>query len=210
MVKFIRQFVIIQARYIYTVGSTTVLLCRRLAQHVNSYNKSKYTSCKEILDGSNFSIVLIEKVECETKEELLKRERHHIELIECINKRCPIVSVEEAKERNSKNQKEYYNNNKEAILEKKKEYRNNNKEVILEYHKEYRQLNKEAILEQQKEYRQLNKDKIALRDKEYYINNKDSIAQKQKEQQLKRKKEKQAEIDKAIEELHIAVERVPE
>jgi len=67
------------------IGSTTVLLCRRLAGHVNAYNKSKYSSSKEILDGGNYSIVLIENVVCETKEQLLKRERYYIESIECVN-----------------------------------------------------------------------------------------------------------------------------
>jgi len=79
---------------------TIVLLCKRLAGHVNAYRKGKYTSSKEILDGGNYSIVLIENVECDTKEQLLKRERQFIETIECVNKcKRPIVSMEETKER---------------------------------------------------------------------------------------------------------------
>ena len=68
------------------IGSTTVLLCKRLAGHVNAYRKGKYTSSKEILDGGNYSIVLIENMECDTKEQLLQKERHYIESIECVNK----------------------------------------------------------------------------------------------------------------------------
>ena len=70
---------------------------------------------------------MIENIECGTKEDLLKRERHYIESIECVNKNRPIISVEE--------KKEYYNNNKEAIVEKKKEHYNNNKEQIAQYKK---------------------------------------------------------------------------
>ena len=60
--------------------------------------RGTFTSSKEILDGGNYSIVLIENVECDTKEQLLKRERHYIESIECLNKRRPIISSEEEKE----------------------------------------------------------------------------------------------------------------
>jgi len=62
-------------------------------------------------------------------------------------------------------------------------------------HQNYYQLNKQAISEYQKEYNQLNKDKIALKDKEY---------------RLKQKQLKQQAIEQAIQDLHIAVERVPE
>ena len=160
------------------IGSTTVLLCRRLAGHVLDNKRGKTTSCKDILDGGNFSIVLIENLECDTKEQLLKRERHYIESTICVNKYCPIVSVEEAKERDSKNMKEYYKTNKEEILQHKKEYYEKNKEYIKEKH---------------------NNVEIALKKKAY-----------DKEYRLKRKQEKQQAIEQAIEELHIAVERVPE
>jgi len=173
------------------IGSTTVLLCKRLAGHVNDNKRGKYTSSKEILDGGNYCIVLIENLECETKEQLLKRERYYIESLECVNKcKRPIVSVDEKKEK----LKEYLINNKDKISQQKKEYNINNKEAIAEYKKEYRINNKEAIAECKKEYRQLNKDKISQQKKEY---------------RLKKKQEKQKAIELAIEELHIAVERVP-
>jgi len=173
------------------IGSTTVLLCKRLASHVNAYRKGKYTSSKEILDGGNYSTVLIENMECDTKEQLLRKERHYIESIECVNKYRPIVSVEEKKEK----EKEYKQLNKEAIVEQKKQYYNKNKEQISEQMKEYYNNNKERYNNNNKEYRQLNKEKIAQYKKEY---------------RLKQKQERQTAIEKAIEELHIAVERVPQ
>ena len=173
------------------IGSTTVLLCKRLASHVNAYRKGKYTSSKEILDGGNYSTVLIENMECDTKEQLLRKERHYIESIERVNKYRPIVSVEEKKEK----EKEYKQLNKEAIVEQKKQYYNKNKEQISEQMKEYYNNNKERYNNNNKEYRQLNKEKIAQYKKEY---------------RLKQKQERQTAIEKAIEELHIAVERVPQ
>jgi len=180
------------------IGSTTVLLCKRLAGHVNKYKRGVYTSSKEILEGGNYSIVLIENVECDTKEQLLKKERYYIESTKCVNKRHPITSIEEKKEQ----AKEYKQLNKEAIAEYSnkyyKEYKQLNKEEIAEYQKEYHINNKEQIAERKKEYRQLNKTSIALKDK-----------QRKKEYRLKSKQEKQQAIEQAIEELHIAVERVP-
>ena len=39
------------------IGSTTVLLCKRLAGHVNAYKKDKGTSSKEIIASGNYNIV---------------------------------------------------------------------------------------------------------------------------------------------------------
>ena len=51
----------------------------------------------------------------------------------------------------SEQQKEYYQNNKEAISERQKKYRQNNKEALNEQSKEYYQNNKEVMKKQGKE-----------------------------------------------------------
>ena len=48
----------------------------------------------------------------------------------------------------------YYENNKETILEHQKQYYENNKETILEQRKQYYENNKETIAEQRKQYRE--------------------------------------------------------
>ena len=141
-------------------------------------------------------------MECDTKEQLLRKERHYNESIECVNKYRPIVSVEEKKEK----EKEYKQLNKEAIVEQKKQYYNKNKEQISEQMKEYYNNNKE----QAKEYYNNNKERYNNNNKEYRQLNKEKIAQYKKEYRLKQKQERQTAIEKAIEELHIAVERVPQ
>ena len=134
------------------VGSTTKqYLSQRLDSHRSKFkgwkngNHKEYTTSFKVLENDNFTIVLLELVNCETKDQLTARERFYIESNVCVNKNIP-----------TRTQKEY----DEANKEKKKEYRETNKEQITEYQKEYRETNKEAIAENQKEYRESNKEKI--------------------------------------------------
>jgi hypothetical protein len=127
------------------IGSTCQPLHQRLAGHVRSYNKDKYYSSSEIIAGGNYSIILIEEYQCQNKQQLLRKEREYIESLECVNKRCPISSDDEKKEK----RKEYREINKKAI----QEWRDINKETRLQKQREYHQLNRENILEKQKQYK---------------------------------------------------------
>jgi hypothetical protein len=62
----------------------------------------------------NCKIVLVEEVECKSKEDLHKRERYYIENNECVNKYIPGRTRKET-------QKEYRDANKEIIKEKNNE-----------------------------------------------------------------------------------------
>ena len=149
------------------IGSTCTELRKRLHQH-----KRKGNTCMT-KDFINPSIFLIEDYPCERKEQLLMRERHFMETMECVNMVRPIVSREEKLEEN----KEYREKNKEKLNKYIKEYREKNKE----YMKEYREKNKEKIKEYNKEYnkeyRQKNKEYM----KEYYQHNKDEINRQRRE-----------------------------
>ena len=61
-----------------------------------------------------------------------------------------VLSAEEKKLK----RKEYYEKNKEKLLQKRKAYRENNKEHIAEYNKEYYEKNKEKLAEYDKNYNQ--------------------------------------------------------
>ena len=63
--------------------------------------------------------------------------------------------------------KEYYQVNKDKILESQKEYYETNKDKRLEYQKQYYETNKDNRLEYQKEYYETNKDRIREYLKEY-------------------------------------------
>ena len=109
--------VICETGLIY-IGSTTQTLKERLRQH-----KKDVCRCK---DFKNPKIELIENYECESKKELLTKERYYIESIECVNNQTPLQT-----------RKEYYIKNKDRLCKERKEIYEKNKEVILKRNKEY-------------------------------------------------------------------------
>ena len=121
------------------VGSTTqTYLCQRLQGHVKNYKqylkgaKNKYMTSFIILENRNYDILLLENVECNTKDELKVRERHYIETLKCVNKNIPGRSF-----------KEYYDANPEYNKQRNKKYDEENKEK----RQQYRMDNKDKILE---------------------------------------------------------------
>jgi hypothetical protein len=165
------------------IGSTCEpTLARRLAGHRGSYNdyikgKVKYTmSSFKVLENSNYEIILIEIVNCLSKDELHSKERFYIESIECVNKNIP-----------SRTQQEYYEDNKESIIKHVADYYKEHQTEKLNYAKEYATLNKPKILEYKKEYRINNKEKISEYKKLFQINNKDKIKEAKAQAYLKKK-----------------------
>ena len=137
------------------IGSTVQPLYKRCFQHKCTYTrylngKYHYVTSFEIVKYDDCEIILIEECPCENVEQLRARERHFIELLDCVNKRIP-----------GRNKKEYYEDNKEKVLERRKKYYEDNKEKLLECHKKYYEDNKEKIADQNAGYYQANKEKIA-------------------------------------------------
>ena len=181
------------------IGSTTQSLTSRLGQHKCNYkrflNGLKLTdSVFEVLENSDYVIILIENFNCNSKKDLFIRERYYIEKTECVNKNLPIRTRKEYCEANKERKKQYdkihKELNKNSIKEKRKTYLQNNKDKIKEKQKEYNEKNKDKIKEKQKEYKENNKQKI----KEYRKRNKDKIKEKQKEYN-KNNKEKRKEYN---------------
>lgn len=140
----------------FYIGSTTQPLSKRLCEH-----KTRFNNCltKSFITPK---IYLVEDFSCERKEQLLMRERYHIENTDCVNLRLPLVTNEERKDY----LKNRYENNKEKILKQHQEYRENNKEKIKEDTKIYKNKNKEIIRIKNKIYEEKNKEKIAKRKSE--------------------------------------------
>jgi hypothetical protein len=88
--------------------------------------------------------------------------------------------------------KEYYESNKEKIIQSNKEsnkkYYESNKEHYKEYNKEYYKEYSKANKEKIKEYRKANKEKVKEYNKEYYKDNKDKLIEKQNKYLSKRRK----------------------
>jgi len=109
------------------IGSTTKqYLCQRMDEHRRSYRrwkegKTNKTMSFDIFDNfgvENCQIILLENCPCESKDELTKREAHYIKSLKCVNKNIA-----------NRNQKQYYEDNKEKL----KTYREENKEKLKEY-----------------------------------------------------------------------------
>eukprot|EP01050_Picozoa_sp_SAG11_P040609 SAG11_NODE_17752_length_509_cov_372.278049_1_plen_102_part_01 len=80
------------------VGSTTKkYLSSRLAEHRSHYkayisNKYHHVSAFKIIETGDYDIILLELVNCNTKDELHKRERYYIEKLDCVNQKMPYRS----------------------------------------------------------------------------------------------------------------------
>ena len=162
------------------VGSTTNLIERR-RHHKSACNNKKgkdynYNVYKFIRDNGgwgNWTVVLVESYsECNSREELIRFERYHMEKLEAtLNSQVP-----------GRTGKEYYQNNSEKAKEYYKEWRQNNADEIKEKTKKYYQNNSEKIKEKSREWIKNNSEKKKERDKKYQQNNAEKIKEKRKEQ----------------------------
>jgi hypothetical protein len=117
------------------IGSTCKkYLCQRMADHNTRFKKwnlnndnENYYSSFEIMKCGQVQIILLESVNCNSKDELLKKEREHIDknIDNIINKNLP-----------TRTNKQYYRDNIVSIKEKK------NKIINCECGKNYTQTNK--------------------------------------------------------------------
>ncbi len=114
------------------IGSTTQSLAKRKSNHHEKYKQWKngkyhYVTSFKIFDNDEWGcqIVLIEDFPCESKIELERQERFHIESIECVNKYRPTRTKQEWKQ-----------DNKEKVKELHSIYRENNRIKIRENNNE--------------------------------------------------------------------------
>ena len=110
-------------------GSTTQKLNYRFIKH-----KNLNCSSKALFSVGTPVIILLEEYPCETKADLLKRERYWIENNECVNIEIPGRTQKETIEL----KKQHYQDNKEIYKLKNKKYRQDNNEKIKEKRNEKR------------------------------------------------------------------------
>ena len=171
------------------VGSTTDFIKRKHThksrctnENNNNYNTKLYQMISDNGGWIQFKIIVIKEYPCNSKIELLIEEDRQMKLLKSnMNSMKSYLTDEERIIKKKESDKEYYQLNKEYLIEQKKEYNQLNKEHIQEYKKEYQQLNKDHIQEKQKEYFQLNKEHLLEKQKEYNQLNKEHIQEKQKE-----------------------------
>ena len=102
------------------IGSTTKTLKQRLSTHKCDYkrylkNKTHYKSGYDIVKFDDAIIELIEEKEFKDKKEMLFRERHYIEIYECVNRIIPIRTNEEHNNYHKEYNKKYKMDNKDKI-----------------------------------------------------------------------------------------------
>ena len=102
------------------IGSTVQKLYRRRCEHANPKNKKSCESRTFI----NPTIHLIEDYPCNTKKELLERERYYIDKFDCVNLVIPLRTM-----------KEWKQSNKDKIAIHNKTYKLKNKSKLDEYNK---------------------------------------------------------------------------
>ena len=151
------------------VGSTIQPLAKRWGGHkkdsLKCTNMLLYQSINDNWD--EWYIELYELYPCNSKEELCKREGEVIREIGTLNKNIAGRTI-----------KQYYNDNKDEILEQQKQYQKENADKILKRKKQYYNENADKILEYLKQYYNDNKDKIFEQQKQYYNENKEKILEK--------------------------------
>lgn len=164
------------------VGSTTnKYLCQRMTKHKNNYKvwkngKTNNTSSYELFEKYGFEncrIELLEIFPCNSRDELTKKEAEYIRALNCVNKVLPDRTVKEW-------YKEYYDENKETLIQYQKEYRIINEEKVKKRDKIHYEANKIEILEKAKKRREANKNEISIKRKIYYQANKIEISERNK------------------------------
>lgn len=130
-------------------GSTIQPLYKRINDHKKSYrrflnNKFHYLTSFEIIKNNNFNIILVENINCNSKEELERAERNYIENNICINKYIPLRTSKEWASDNiekvKESQKKSYERNFEKNSKKKKEqYKNQSDEDRLKRNEKARE-----------------------------------------------------------------------
>lgn len=127
--------------FIY-VGSTKSFRNRK-SSHKKDYNKGDtkklYTTIRENGGWDKWRMVILEDIgEVSLTQARIKEEEHRVNLNANLNSQRCFRTEEE---------KKYYENNKEKMLDYQKDYYQNNKEHIKEYHKEWYENIKDKMFE---------------------------------------------------------------
>ena len=148
------------------IGSTYLSLDERMSHHRSDTNncssKIIFKTC------SNINIILIEPFSCNSKEELLFRERFYYDKYDCVNIIRPILYPEERENYQQTYHQKYKKEHKEQLLEYNSKYKADHKEDIQKYYEE----NKIEILEYQQNYYEDHKEERAEYNAKKYKKNK--------------------------------------
>ena len=110
-------------------GSTVQPLYKRMYSHKNFTKDNYVCHSSDLFLYGTCKIVLVEEYPCENRQQLLMRERFHIDNNNCVNKNRPIITVEERIE-----YKKEFSKTPEA-LKKCQNYKKENQKILSEIRK---------------------------------------------------------------------------
>ncbi|NIQ16403.1 MAG: hypothetical protein GTO02_19025, partial [Candidatus Dadabacteria bacterium] len=160
-------------------------LQQRWKEHIRHWNCGDNISIYKYFDKygiDQFKISILKKYKICDKKHVKAYEQLQINRIDCVNDinafSCgihshPIIRAEQ--------KRQYYEQNKDHILERTKRYYERNKEKVAEQQKLYREQNKEKRVEYDKHYYEANKDHILERTRQYREQNKKKITERKKQ-----------------------------
>jgi hypothetical protein len=149
-----------KSNLIYIGSTIEKYLSNRLKRHRLDYRKflngkHRFITSFKILENDDYYIELIELFPCNSKDELLVRERYYFDNIECINKQKPSWTLEEKKECQKRSvikckdtRIKSYEDNKDAINERRRIKYEQDKEKREKYKEEH----KEELKQKRREY----------------------------------------------------------
>lgn len=175
------------------IGSTNNLT-KRKRQHKYTYDNINIKNCNLKLytfiraNGGfeNFDFIILEQFNTIIdKQDLFKIEGQYIKnnnsTLNCrLAGRTVKEYYQDNKQKLLEDSKKYYEDNKSEILEKVNNYRKDNKTEIIERKKKYYEQNKEQINEKRKVKYEKNKEQLVEKRKQYYEENKEKISEKGK------------------------------
>jgi len=129
---------------VYYGSTIEPTLAKRLAKHTasfKSYKQGKSDICRsyELFENGDYTIILVELFPCDSRDELLMRERFYIDNNECVNKKRPITTIEEKEQYQEQYHQQYYQEHKEEINQKHQQYYQEHKKEINQKHQQYYQ-----------------------------------------------------------------------
>ena len=155
----------------FYIGSTTQKLCKRFTNHKSDYNAyvnntGNYITSFKIIELGDSYIELLERFDCEDKNELEKREGELIRLHKdlCINKNMAGRTLNQYYLDNPDKSKQYYINNIDKITQ----YRLDNIDKIKQYSKQHYLDN----ADKKKQYQKVNAHKINQRKRQQRLDKK--------------------------------------
>jgi hypothetical protein len=167
------------------VGHTTNFIKRKYTHKFYAMNEDKKDSNMSVYKmiranggWDNWSMVEVEKFNCNDGNEARKKERECLENLNAkLNERVP-----------SRNKKEWRDDNKEIIKENKRQYHIKNRETIIAKVKKHNEENSEHRKEYSRKYRLEHKEQEKL----YFQANKDELNKKRRERRAAKKLEQQS------------------